>query len=413
MEPATPSPLVRLAFLDFERRLRIPAAAAKATYTHFDAVKECLERDLGLQYLAVSGSYGHGTEIYGGSDIDLIAEFPHHRVNKDSRSCLNEVADAIRAGFPEADAAISPPAVVIRFSENQIVPLDVIPARRAFGAQQGLRFYEIPGASGRWKPIYVDHHKRYVAVADELLGYDVKKLIRILKAWNHLRGYRFSSVFLELFVTRYLRTGARIPPIFERRTDVRHIQIVGEQDTGPELTSVDFASDIWVILGRLVQRKLRGIRDPAALSGNIAAFRDNADPAGTLEGVRVDFGIAETALRYENSGDIEMALANWHIFFNEVFLDPSGPVAPEEPTDPGPEAAALTTELVDIWRRTGRYLTIDSGPDRRVLEIGHRLDAKGGWRMLSQAADDVRIHAGDAALTELGWAWNGIGSWQA
>ena len=37
---------------------------------------------------------------------------------------------------------------------------------------------------------YVDHHKRYVAVADELLGYDVKKLIRILKAWNHLRGYQ-------------------------------------------------------------------------------------------------------------------------------------------------------------------------------------------------------------------------------
>ena len=220
-------------------------------------------------------------------------------------------------------------------------------------------------------------------------------------------------MFLELFVTRYLRTGAR--SLANLRTENRRPAHPDRGRAGHRARA-----DI----RRLRQRHLGDPRAaratqiardsrPAALSGNIAAFRDNADPAGTLEGVRVDFGMAETALRYENSGDIEMALANWHIFFNEVFLDPSGPVTPEEPTDPGPEAAALTTELVDIWRRTGRYLTIDSGPDRRVLEIGHRLDAKGGWRMLSQAADDVRIHAGDAALTELGWAWNGIGSWQA
>jgi Second Messenger Oligonucleotide or Dinucleotide Synthetase domain len=413
MEPASPSPLVRLAFLEFERRLRIPVEVARPTYAHFGVLKENLEHDRGLEYLALSGSYGHGTDIYGGSDIDLIAQFPRRRINADSRLCLDEVADAIQARFPNADVGIDSPAVVIRFSSDETVPLDIIPARHVPGAQQGLRIYEIPGASGRWKTIYPDHHKRYVTITDELLGYDVKKLIRILKAWNHLRRYRFSSVFIELFVAQYYRRGARIPPVFERTTDVRVYQIVGEHDTGPELTSVDFASDIWVILGRLVQRRLRGIRDPIERAGTIAAFRNDTDPAGTLEGVRDDLQAAESALRFENSGDMLSALSAWHIFFHELFLDPSGPVTPSEPLDPGPEVVALTRELGDIWRRTGRYLVVDSGPDPRVVEIGQRLDGKGGWRMLSWAAEEVRTHQGDEALSQLSWAWNGIGMWDA
>lgn len=421
MAPAPPSPLVRRLFLDFERRLAIPPEVARATAAHVDAVRAALESDLGLEYLAVSGSYGHGTDVYGSSDLDLIAQLPHHRATADSGRCLEQVGAVLGARFPDAEVSLDAPAVVVRFRDNPGLPIDVIPARRAVAAQGGLRFHEIPHGRGRWKMIFVDHHKQYVAVADEFLGYHVKKVIRLLKAWNHRHRYRLSSVFIELYVANYYHTGADIPPAAARVPGSRVIRVGAGRE--PDLTEVDFASDIWAIVGRLVQRELRGIRDPTGQLGTMAAMRGDpveaAALAATLTRMRMHFDLADGALRFENSGNLQQALTGWNLFFGGEFLRSDGAPAADAPSDVdyGPEVAALQAELVTLWRRTGRYLGPGAGPDarpdRRVEEIGRRLNAKGGWSLLSRTAGRVRAEAGDDAAVELSWAWNGIGSWQA
>jgi hypothetical protein len=410
MDPATSS-LVRRLFLNFERGLGFPSEAARAASAHVDAVRAVLESGLGLEYLAVSGSYGHGTEVYGSSDLDLIAQLPHHRAGVDSARCLEQVRALLRTRFPDAEVSVDAPAVVLRFPDSPGIPIDVIPARRAVAPQGGLRYHEIPHGRGQWKMIFVDNHKRYVAIADELLGYEVKKVIRVLKAWNHLHRHGLSSVYLELFVAQYYHTGAGIPPVVARTPGARVFRI-GE-DSEPDLTEVDFAADVWANVGNLVRTGLSDLRDPTGQVGTVAALRgDGADKGRTLNTMAMHFDLADSALRFENAGNLQQAMMGWNLFFAGKFLNSDGTPAAST-VDYGPEVAALQAELVTLWRRTGRYLVDDAGPDRRAVEIGRRLDAKGGWSLLYATAERVRAEADDDAVIELSWAWNGIGSWQA
>lgn len=77
----------------------------------------------------------------------------------------------------------------------------------------------------------------------------------------------------------------------------------------------------------------------------------------------------------------------------------------------------LLEELIAI---TGCYVgPANSGPynarghHRAVRQIGERLDATGGIRLMQAVAYRLQYRGHEAHFDELAYAWNGIGNWQA
>ncbi|MHC1783014.1 MAG: hypothetical protein AB9891_09715 [Anaerolineaceae bacterium] len=98
-------------------------------------------------------------------------------------------------------------------------------------------------------------------------------------------------------------------------------------------------------------------------------------------------------------------------FFDRLFGKPPYPSGSK------PEVDRLTAELIQIGKGDD-FLSEHSGGafdqncrHKRAREIGGRLDALGGMRLMEYARDRVRKQLGVNLATHLEYAWDEIGAW--
>jgi hypothetical protein len=399
------------------------------------AVHACLAAEMELRQLTVSGSFGHDTEVLDFSDLDCLAEFPLHQ-GKDSSRCLTELAWVLEQGLPDVEVHIDSPAVVAQFGEGQGNTLDIIPARSVSSThydERGSQAFEIPNGRGGWRFTCTDLHKAYVADVDEYLGHRLKGLIRLVKAWKYFRGLDVSSVYLELRITQFLAKAFDIPPPVARRNrGVRLIRVSESRavsDAPPSPEPLRYSLTLSYAMQQLYKVRLRSMRDPVGLIGTIDAVPDERARTRALQQLEDSLVVAGLALDAEQRGDLFSALNQWHHLLvgrpmsdaqvGELFVEEPAPHEAEripQPTLRAPGIDLLVDELVTIGRERG-FLYFDrlgeSCKDPRVLEIGKRLDGKGGWRLMRLALESVRTALGDVSARELELAWDGIGRWDA
>lgn len=132
------------------------------------------------------------------SDIDLLIVFDHKKINLNPstyRKHLHEFADRY---YPNSISYKSKPSVVIELNH---INYDLVPA---FTKQEGWfnitdEAY-IPKNDTEWRHTDIKGFSQLLEAKNEKYNFNVKRIIRLLKAWNAKVDYPIASYTLEQLI---------------------------------------------------------------------------------------------------------------------------------------------------------------------------------------------------------------------
>ncbi len=264
---------------------------SEAAKKHRASIKECLEKNFGLNSFFQSGSFGNGTSIRGYSDVDFFAGISDEDIPASSTSFLTKVRDALDKRFPNTGVMVRTPAVVVPFGANGGETTEIVPAKYVRKTTSGYRVYEIANGASGWMQSSPEAHKAYIAGVDSGLNGKVKPLIRFIKGWKYFSAVEISSFYLELRCGKYAS---------------------GEK-------AILYSIDVHRVLSLLSDNGLASIQDPAGISGYVPACSTDSKKESALAKLEKALYHASKAREAESAGKIEEAFRQWGMVFNGHF----------------------------------------------------------------------------------------------
>jgi hypothetical protein len=136
--------------------------------------------------------------------VDYFAVIPASNLKANSAVSLREIADSMRARFPQTpNIRVNNPGVQIPFGDQGAECVEIIPVDETGKTRLGFRQFDMPDGSGGWKFSAPESHKTYVDFIDGKLSGKVKPLIRFVKAWKFFRNVPIRSFYLKMRVAAY------------------------------------------------------------------------------------------------------------------------------------------------------------------------------------------------------------------
>lgn len=262
--------------------------------SHKDSVKSCLETNFDCYNFFETGSFGNATGVRHFSDTDYFAVMPSAKVYGDSAYTLRKVKEALQETFWRTEGiVVNTPAVKIPFGNYASETLEVTPCTfnglvdTPVGSKSS---YDISNYEGGWMKSSPQAHNAYVKREDERLGYKLKPLIRLIKAWKFYNNVSISSFYLELRTTKYAE---------------------GE-------SSIIYDIDIKKFMKILYDSDLPNIQDPMGISGYVKACSTDAKREDALSKVKTGYTRAEKAVEKRES-NLDDCFYWWNLFYNDKF----------------------------------------------------------------------------------------------
>lgn len=274
-------------FHDMLKTAAIETAAAKS---HRASIEVCLKSNFGLSRFTRIGSFGHGTNINGHSDVDYLACLPTNVLTITSTASLVKVKNVLDARFPNTGVKISTPAVVCPFGTYKSEDTEVVVADY-ISEENGFKVYEIADGNDGWMKVSPDAHNYYVARVDKKHGGKVKRLIRFIKAWKYYRDVPIKSFYLEMRVAKYAD---------------------GE-------SSIVYDIDVKRVLAMLRDNELAAMQDPMGVAGYIYPCKTETFKQDAFSKLKTAATRAEKAREAEANGDTKTAFDWWRLLYNDKF----------------------------------------------------------------------------------------------
>lgn len=262
--------------------------------SHKDSVKTCLEKNFDCYDFFETGSFGNSTGVRHNSDTDYFAVLPAKKVYDDSAYSLKKVKEALQETFWRTyGISVNTPAVKIPFGNYASENLEITPCtfNGLVNTPVGKKeFFDIPNYEGGWMKSSPKAHNAYVKREDERLGFKLKPLISLVKAWKFYNNVPISSFYLELRTTKYAE---------------------GE-------TSILYDIDVKRVMKNLYDNDLPSIIDPMGISGYVNACTTNAKRQDALSKLKTGYIRAEKAVEKRES-NLDDAFYWWNLFYNDEF----------------------------------------------------------------------------------------------
>ena len=262
--------------------------------SHKDSVKSCLETNFKCYSFFETGSFGNATGVRHYSDTDYFAAMPNENVYGDSGYTLRKVKEAIESTFWRTEQiAVNTPAVKIPFGNYASETLEVTPCTfngLVTTPVGSMGSYDIPNYEGGWMKSSPKAHNAYVKREDERLGYKLKPLIRLIKAWKFYNNVPISSFYLELRTTKYAENES----------------------------SIIYDIDVKRVMKMLYDNGLASIQDPMGISGYVKACSTDAKKTDALSKLSTGYTRAEKACEKRES-NLDDCFYWWNLFYNNEF----------------------------------------------------------------------------------------------
>lgn len=273
--------------------LQPTASEVSAAESHFTTIKTRLQQRFEASRFIRIGSHARGTAIRTHSDIDMLAVLPRKLAYwGDSlvapKTFLSNVADDLKDRYPTTAVRRDGQAIVLSFARGAH-SVDVVPA--IFQGMKGSRpTYLIPGGPAYWISTSPETHDVMFNDAHRRSGGKLGNLARLIKAWKHSREV---SIPISSFYTDMLLAS----------TDIA----AGVRSYGQCLH--DFFRG-------LVQREVRGLRDPGGVAGIITASSYEGQLDRLFAAAHSAHQHAASALYAESIGKNFESIRQWRIIFN-------------------------------------------------------------------------------------------------
>lgn len=167
-------------------------------------IKNNLYEEFGDRILGIEifGSYARKTilprEYDNESDIDLLIVFDHENIGSNPSTYRRHLHQFAERYYPRFISYKSQPAVVLELNH---IKYDLVP-----GYSQEEGFFNItdevyiPLNDTEWEHTDIDGFSQELEEKNREYNYNVKRVIRLLKAWNAKVGYPIQSYELEQLV---------------------------------------------------------------------------------------------------------------------------------------------------------------------------------------------------------------------
>jgi hypothetical protein len=237
------------------------------------------------------GSYGRETIIRPERDIDIMVALsvPAYwgRYEQDSRVFLRWLRDGLNQRYANTRVGVRQVAVHLALGEG--LEVDLVPGFHRTGGG-----FLIPDGNGRWQATNPPFHDRLMTEANARTAYQLKPLVRVMKAWNVWgNGARLASFHLEMIVERVWQKATSLPSM-----------------PNAVAATLETAAG-WVRASH---------PDPWAASGrNLDAYLSSDTRAAVAKTMDEDGARARAAIEYVAAGRTAAAFDRWAIVFNHEF----------------------------------------------------------------------------------------------
>ncbi|MFM2223801.1 MAG: hypothetical protein RJA07_3 [Bacteroidota bacterium] len=127
------------------------------------------------------------------SDIDLMVIFNHNNINVNPSTYRKHLHDFVQKYYGNSISYKSQPAVVL---ELDFIKYDMVPAYKEESWLFSTNTY-IPQSNTDWMKTSPHEFSKELDEINEKYEFNVKRIIRLLKAWNAKCGYPIESFELE------------------------------------------------------------------------------------------------------------------------------------------------------------------------------------------------------------------------
>ncbi len=204
-------------FIDLEKRLKVPAAEIDSIKTSTDYLKQKIWgvfQDK-LRSVEIFGSYDRGTklpsEVNQDTDVDILIVFKKNEFQP--RTYLNQLRAFGERTYPRSDIFPDHPSIIVELAHLRF---DLVPAYVETGFFGDETIY-IPGPPSKdLKWIETDptsFKKQLVEKNNDKNGLTIS-IIKIMKYWNCINNYPFSSFFLERVAVKNNVSGKNLKECF-------------------------------------------------------------------------------------------------------------------------------------------------------------------------------------------------------
>lgn len=133
------------------------------------------------------------------SDVDLMIVFNHASLNVSPGTYRNYLIDFADKKYSRSDVKKSSPTVVLELDH---IKYDLVPTYIQVNPYINIQTVYIPQSDNSWMTTDPNGFNAELTRANTANGSNIKKVIRLLKAWNAKVSYPLESYKLEQFVTR-------------------------------------------------------------------------------------------------------------------------------------------------------------------------------------------------------------------
>lgn len=173
------------------------------------AIEKRLSSTFDVAFMAPYGSRGHGTNVQDFSAIDSFVVLPTSDLYEDSAKSLKLFCDCLAPILPGTHITEGRPVVAIPFGSRASEQHHVVPAFLN-GTRGEHDLFSIPAPRGRWIDVCPAAHSIWINTLDATLNKNLKKFIRVVKAWSHYNDGIVWRYYLELCAADYLKNDAAI-----------------------------------------------------------------------------------------------------------------------------------------------------------------------------------------------------------
>ena len=166
-----------------------------------ESIKKKLITDFGDRIVSIEvfGSYERKTILPRNydrkSDVDLLIVFDHENINVNPSTYRKHLHDFAESFYPNSISYKSKPSVVLELNH---INYDLVPAYRKDTGWffENIRTY-IPYSDTEWMETDIEGFSEKLEDVNKRYDYNVKRIIRLLKAWNAKVNYPIKSYSLE------------------------------------------------------------------------------------------------------------------------------------------------------------------------------------------------------------------------
>lgn len=151
------------------------------------------------------GSYGRGTAIYA-SDVDIIVEIPWSQFSRFDKytgngqsALLQDVKDSIKKTY--ASSRISADGQVIDIDFTDGIKFEIVPS---FKFDDGSYYYPDTNNGGSWRSMNPRAEINAIQNRDNELNGNVRRLARMVRAWNEKTSVWMPGYLIDATVYRFL-----------------------------------------------------------------------------------------------------------------------------------------------------------------------------------------------------------------